>query len=62
MKMLYAFSDPKDVENESAIEHFAIVWRRTTEILREWEDRYLEKINQGEAFSKDQQACNDRSS
>jgi len=51
--MRYAFRDPRDVEIERASKHFANVWRRMREILWEWYDPLLEKVNRSAAFSKD---------
>jgi len=36
MQMWYAFPDPRDVEIERVIKHFANVGRRMREILLEW--------------------------
>jgi len=51
--MRYAFRDPRDVGIERESKHSANVWRRMREILREWEDLFLEKVHRGAAFSED---------
>jgi hypothetical protein len=55
--MQYASQDPRNVENETAVTHCANRWKRKREILWEWLDPCLQKLNQGVAFSKYQRVC-----